>query len=61
MKEVVGYKTSFLLNLDVLYWFAIGWVLGLVAGGREKSHYPRLDEKKSKLSLLNDSANVEMR
>lgn len=23
----VGYKASFLLNLDVLYWFAIGWVV----------------------------------
>lgn len=23
----VGYKASFLLNLDMLYWFAIGWVV----------------------------------
>ncbi|MBA7606122.1 hypothetical protein ES703_13261 [subsurface metagenome] len=22
-----GYKASFLLNLDMLYWFAIGWVV----------------------------------
>jgi len=24
----VGYRASFLLNLDMLYWFAIGWVVG---------------------------------
>ena len=24
----VGYRASFLLNLDMLYWLAIGWVLG---------------------------------
>ncbi len=24
----VGYRASFLLNLDMLYWFAIGWVAG---------------------------------
>ncbi|MBA7501458.1 hypothetical protein ES706_00028 [subsurface metagenome] len=24
----VGYKASFLLNLDMLYWFAVGWVAG---------------------------------
>ena len=23
----VGYKASFLLNLDMLYWFAIGWAI----------------------------------
>jgi len=27
----VGYRASFLLNLDMLYWFAIGWVLGTVS------------------------------
>lgn len=26
----IGYKASFLLNLDILYWFAIGWVIGCV-------------------------------
>jgi len=26
----VGYRASFLLNLDMLYWFAIGWVIGCV-------------------------------
>ncbi len=26
----VGYRASFLLNLDILYWFAIGWLLGWV-------------------------------
>ncbi|MBA7643972.1 hypothetical protein ES703_51707 [subsurface metagenome] len=25
-----GYKASFLLNLDMLYWFAIGWVIGAI-------------------------------
>jgi len=24
----VGYKASFMLNLDMLYWLAIGWVVG---------------------------------
>ena len=24
----VGYRASFLLNLDILYWFAIGWAVG---------------------------------
>ena len=28
----VGYWASFLLNLDMLYWFAIGWVIGWVLG-----------------------------
>lgn len=23
-----GYRASFLLNLDMLYWFAIGWLIG---------------------------------
>ena len=23
-----GYKASFLLNFDMLYWFAVGWVVG---------------------------------
>ncbi|MBA7612833.1 hypothetical protein ES703_20074 [subsurface metagenome] len=27
LAEGVGYKASFLLNLDMLYWFAIGWVV----------------------------------
>ena len=26
----VGYRASFLLNLDMLYWLAIGWVIGCV-------------------------------
>ncbi len=26
----VGYKASLLLNLDMLYWFAIGWVVGWI-------------------------------
>lgn len=26
----VGYRASFLLNLDILYWFAIGWAVGWV-------------------------------
>jgi len=25
-----GHKASFLLNLDMLYWFAIGWVIGAI-------------------------------
>ncbi|MBA7501598.1 hypothetical protein ES706_00171 [subsurface metagenome] len=29
----VGYKASFLLNLDMLYWFAIGWVIGVLLVG----------------------------
>ena len=28
----IGYKASFLLNLDMLYWFAIGWLVGWVLG-----------------------------
>jgi len=28
----VGYKASFLLNLDMLYWFAVGWVAGVLVG-----------------------------
>ncbi len=28
LAEGVGYKASFLLNLDMPYWFAIGWVVG---------------------------------
>lgn len=24
----VGYRASFLLNLDMLYWFALGWLVG---------------------------------
>jgi len=24
----LGYKVSFLVNLDMLYWFAIGWLIG---------------------------------
>jgi len=30
LAEGVGYKVSFLLNLDMLYWFAIGWVVGTI-------------------------------
>ncbi|MBA7593864.1 hypothetical protein ES703_00798 [subsurface metagenome] len=26
----VGYRASFLLNLDMLYWFAIGWIAGWI-------------------------------
>ena len=26
----VGFKASFLVNLDMLYWFAVGWVVGWV-------------------------------
>ena len=26
----VGYKASFILNLDMLYWFAVGWVVGWI-------------------------------
>ena len=29
----VGYKASFLLNLDMLYWFAIGWIAGVLLMG----------------------------
>ncbi len=32
LAEGVGYKASFLLNLDMLYWFAIGWVVGWFLG-----------------------------
>ncbi|MQY69201.1 MAG: hypothetical protein GH150_07495 [Hadesarchaea archaeon] len=28
LAEGVGYRASFLLNLDMLYWFAVGWVAG---------------------------------
>jgi len=28
LAQGVGYKASFLLNLDMLYWFAIGWLVG---------------------------------
>jgi len=28
LAEGVGYKASFLLNLDMLYWFALGWAVG---------------------------------
>lgn len=31
LAQGVGYKASFLLNLDMLYWFAIGWVLGMIS------------------------------
>ena len=27
----VGYRASFLLNLDMLYWFAIGWILSTIS------------------------------
>lgn len=30
LAEGVGYRASFLLNLDMLYWFAIGWVVGWI-------------------------------
>ncbi|MBA7502980.1 hypothetical protein ES706_01586 [subsurface metagenome] len=30
LAEGVGYKASFLLNLDMLYWFALGWVAGWI-------------------------------
>jgi len=30
LAEGVGYRGSFLLNLDMLYWFAIGWVVGWI-------------------------------
>jgi hypothetical protein len=30
LAEGVGYKASFILNLDMLYWFAIGWVVGWI-------------------------------
>ncbi len=29
----VGYKASFFLNLDMLYWFALGWVAGVLLVG----------------------------
>lgn len=25
-----GYKASFLLNLDILYWFVLGWLIGWI-------------------------------
>lgn len=28
LAQGVGYKASFLLNLDMLYWFVIGWLVG---------------------------------
>ena len=28
LAEGVSYRASFLLNLDMLYWFAIGWLVG---------------------------------
>lgn len=31
LAEGVDYKASFLLNLDMLYWFAIGWVFGTIS------------------------------
>jgi len=31
LAESVGYKASFLLNLDMLYWFAIGWAVGMIS------------------------------
>ncbi|MBA7707223.1 hypothetical protein ES703_116092 [subsurface metagenome] len=27
----IGYRASFLLNLDMLYWFAVGWVVGTIS------------------------------
>jgi len=30
LAEGARYKASFLLNLDMLYWFAIGWAVGWV-------------------------------
>ena len=30
LAQGVGYKASFLLNLDMLYWLAIGWVFGWI-------------------------------
>jgi len=32
----VGYKASFTLNLDMLYWFAIGWVISRLLGAPAK-------------------------
>ena len=29
----VSYRASFLLNLDMLYWFAIGWIAGVLLAG----------------------------
>jgi hypothetical protein len=26
----VGYTASFLVNLDMLYWFAVGWAVGWI-------------------------------
>lgn len=28
MAEGLGYRVSFLVNFDLLYWFALGWVAG---------------------------------
>ena len=30
LAQGVGYRASFLLNLDMLYWFAIGWAIGSI-------------------------------
>lgn len=32
LAQGVGYRASFLLNLDMLYWFALGWAVGWVLG-----------------------------
>ncbi len=31
LAEGVGYRASFFLNLDMLYWFTIGWVFGTIS------------------------------
>ncbi|MEM2619507.1 MAG: hypothetical protein QW356_08555 [Candidatus Hadarchaeales archaeon] len=28
LAKKVGYKASFLVNLDILYWLMIGWIVG---------------------------------
>lgn len=33
LAEGVGYRASFLLNLDILYWFTIGWIAGVLLAG----------------------------
>ncbi len=33
LAEGVGYRASFLLNLDMLYWLAIGWIAGVLLVG----------------------------
>jgi hypothetical protein len=33
LAQGVGYRASFLLNLDMLYWFALGWVAGALFAG----------------------------